>query len=181
MKELISRIERVSADSKETFGSLSPEELNWKPNAKSWSIGQCFEHLIVTNNLYFPNIQKVIDGTHVNNFFSKIPFSVDLIAALMKNSLKPDQKRKMKTFKVFEPSASNVPATIVDDFVENNRTLAGMIESCRDLQTNKIKIAEPLSVALNLRLDDAFEILFIHEQRHFLQAQRVMMSENFPV
>jgi hypothetical protein len=55
-----------------------------------------------------------------------------------------------------------------------------MIEACNDLDAHHIKIAEPLSVALNLRLDDAFEILVMHEKRHFLQAERVMQAEGFP-
>jgi DinB superfamily len=180
MNEIISEIERISANTKQTFGNLSAEQINFKPSAKNWSIGQCFEHLIVTNNLYFPNIQKVIDGTHANNFFSKIPFSTNLIAVAMKNALNPEQKRKMKTFKVFEPSTSNVLQTIIEDFAENNLKLIELIEACKDLDLHKIKIAEPLSVALNLRLDDAFAILAMHEKRHFLQAKRVLEMEEFP-
>lgn len=177
---LISDAETVTKNVETVFGGLNFEQLNWKPNAKSWSIGQCFEHLIVTNKLYFPAIQKVIEGKHRNNFFSKIPFAVDLIAALMKNSLNPEQKRKMKTFKIFEPAASNVSETIIEDFAENQLKLIEMIEACKDFDVHKIKIAEPLSVALNLRLGDAFEILVIHEKRHFLQAERVLQAEGFP-
>jgi DinB superfamily len=178
MKEMISDLKRISAKAKQTFGTLSAEQINWKPNPESWSIAQCFEHLIVTNNLYFPNIQKVINGTHRNNFFSKIPFATNLIAVAMKNALNPDQKRKMKTFKVFEPSTSNVSPTIIEEFVENNQKLIEMIEACKDFDLHKI--AEPLSVALNLRLDDAFEILAMHEKRHFKQAERVLETGEFP-
>ena len=180
MNEIISEIKQISSDAQQTFGNLSAEQLNFKPSAKSWSIAQCFEHLIVTNNLYFPNIQKVIDGTHHNNFFSKIPFGVDLIGALMKNSLNPNQKRKMKTFKVFEPAKSDIPIKIIDDFAENNCKLISMIEAVKDFDIHKIKIAEPLSIALNLRLDAAFEILAMHEKRHFNQAKRVLEMQNFP-
>lgn len=175
---LVKDVEAITEKVQKTFGSLTIEQINWKPNPKSWSIAQCFEHLIVTNNLYFPNIQKVVDGNHRNNFFSKIPFGVDLIGALMKNSLKPEQSRKMKTFKIFEPAKSDIPTTIFDDFVENNQQLIAMIEAVKDLDTDKIKIAEPLSVALNLRLNDAFEILVLHEKRHFQQAQRVLEMQN---
>ena len=51
---LIADAETISEKVGSTFGKLSAEQINWKPNAKSWSIGQCFEHLIVTNELYFP-------------------------------------------------------------------------------------------------------------------------------
>lgn len=180
MNEVISEYKKVGEAVKKTFGNLSAEQINWKPSAEIWSIGQCLEHLIVTNNLYFPNIQKVIDGKHRNNFFSKIPFGVDFIAVMMKNALNPNQKRKMKTFKVFEPSVSNVSPTIIEDFAENNCKLIEKLEACKSFDLHKIKIAEPLSITLNLRLDDAFEILLMHEQRHFLQAERVTKLENFP-
>ncbi len=180
MSEIITELQNISADVQKTFGKLLAEQINWKPNAENWSVGQCFEHLIVTNKLYFPNIQKVIDGTHRNNFFSKIPFATDLIAVLMKNSLNPEQKRKMKTFKIFEPSASNVSETIFEDFAENQQELIEKVKAVNGFDLHKIKISEPLSIALNLRLDDAFEILAMHEKRHFKQAERVMESEGFP-
>ncbi|CAN5340589.1 hypothetical protein BH20ACI2_BH20ACI2_22230 [soil metagenome] len=91
-----SDLQKVADDARETFGSLSAVQLNWKPSDENWSIAQCFEHLIVTNELYFPNIQRVIDGNHRNNFYSKIPFATDLIAFAMKNSLNPNQSKKMK-------------------------------------------------------------------------------------
>ena len=178
--KFIEDLERVSAQTRDVFGGLSGAQLNWKPSAESWSVGQCFEHLIITNDLYFPIIQKVADGTHRNSFFSKIPFSTDLIAALMKNSLKPEQSRKMKTFKIFEPATSNISPTILEEFAANQRKLIALIESVRDLDIDKIKISEPLSAALNLRLSNAFEILVMHEKRHFLQAERVTQSAGFP-
>lgn len=178
--KLTAEAEEISERARSTFGDLSAGQLNWKPGEKSWSIAQCFEHLIKTNELYFPNIQKVIDGKHRNNFFSRIPFTTDLIAVLMKNALKPEQPRKMKTFKIFEPAASSVSETIIEDFAGSQRKLIAMIEAAADFEIHKIKIAEPLSPALNLRLKDAFEILVTHEKRHVQQAERVFRSEGFP-
>lgn len=180
MSEILLELQKISVETIKTFGELSAEQINWKPSEKIWSIGQCFEHLIVTNNLYFPNIQKVIDGKHRNNFYSKIPFGVDLIAVLMRNSLNPEQKRKMKTFKIFEPAASDVSETIIEDFAKNQQKLIEMVRTVEGFDIHKIKISEPVGAALNLRLDDAFEILAMHEKRHFKQAERVMKTEDFP-
>ena len=180
MSEILSELQTISADAQKFFGRLSVEQINWKPSEKVWSVGQCFEHLIVTNNLYFPNIQKVVDGKHSNNFYSKIPFGVDLIAVLMKNSLNPNQKRKMKTFRIFEPAASEVSETIIEDFAENQRKLIEMVKAVKSFDIHKIKISEPVGAALNLRLGDAFEILAMHEKRHFKQAERVTQTSGFP-
>lgn len=180
MNEIIRELQNISADALEKFGNLSPAQINWRPSEDDWSVGQCFEHLIITNKLYFPAIEKVVGGTHRNNFFSKIPFAADLIGVLMKNSLNPEQKRKMKTFKMFEPAASDVSAAVIDDFAENQRKLIEMIIAVKDVDTDKIKIPEPLNRALNIRLSDAFEILVMHEKRHFQQAQRVVRTNGFP-
>lgn len=173
---IIEELREVADDVRTTFGGLSAAQLNWKPNDRNWSVGQCLEHLIITDELYFPNIQKVLDGDHRNNFFSAIPFSTNIIAALMKNSLRPDQKRKMKTFKVFEPTASDIGPDIVNSFLSHQEMLIAMAIAAKGLDLNKIKISEPISPVLNLRLIDAFEILLFHEQRHVVQAKNVFAA-----
>lgn len=115
-------------------------------------------------------MNKVARGKDRNNAFSKILFSTDLIAVLMKNMLKPEQAKQMKTFKIFEAATSGISTTILDGFAENQQKLIALVESVKDLDIHKIKISEPLSAALNLRLSDAFEILAMHENRRFLQA-----------
>ena len=177
---ICSELRKTAYDSKKEFGGLSAEQLNWKPSEKEWSVAQSFQHLIVTNELYFPNIQSAVDGRHRNNVYSKIPFVTDLISFAMKNSLNPKQSRKMKTFRMFQPSASNLPVTIIDDYVTNQNKLIDLVEASRHLDINRIKIAEPISPALNLRLGNAFEILAMHGERHFLQAKRLLEMDGFP-
>ncbi len=53
MSEIISELQKISADTQTTFGKLSPTQINWKPSAEGWSVGQCFEHLIKTNELFY--------------------------------------------------------------------------------------------------------------------------------
>ena len=180
ISSFIATVEIIDDEVRQTFGELSKEQFNWKPNPKSWSIAQCLEHLIVTNDLYFENIQKVADGTHRNNLFSKIPFVTDLIGFGMKKILSPDWKMKMKTFEMFKPSYSDVSESILEDFSKHQEKFIALMESTKDLDCREIKVAEPIGVAVNLRLIDAFEVLVVHEQRHFNQARRVLEMEKFP-
>ena len=176
---LISNIELIQRNIKKTFGELSTSQLNWKQNENEWSIGQCLEHLIVTNNLYFENIQKVADGTHRNNLFSKIPVVPSLIGFGMKQIFAPDWKPKMKTFKMFKPSFSKVSEDILEDFDANQNKFIGLMEATKDLDAKQIKVAEPIGSAVNISLIDAFEVLVLHEHRHIQQAKRVMKLKEF--
>ncbi len=170
----------ISDEVEERFGSLSAEQLNWKPNADEWSVGQCFDHLITTNNLYFKHIQKVADGNHTNNWYSAIPFVPKLIGTMLKKMVSPDSPRKIKTFQVFEPTLSEISKKIIEEFCENNERLISLMEATMGLNLNKIKIPEPISIAVNVSLIDAYEILALHERRHFNQAKSVMQLEGFP-
>ena len=180
VENFISNAVTVNDEIQNTFGGLSNEQLNWKLNEKEWSIAQCLEHLVVTNDLYFENIQKVADGTHSNNFYSKVPLATGLVGWGMKKVLSPDFRPKVKTLKMFEPAQSQVSANILEDFEKNQKRFVSLMEATEGMDVERIKIAEPIGAAVNLKLIDAFEILLVHEKRHFNQAKRVRESDGFP-
>ena len=172
---------RIIADEvKDVFGKLSSEQLNWKYAENIWSIGQIFDHLITTNDLYFDKIQKVADGTHKNNWFSIIPIFPAFTGIMMKKMLGPEAARKMKTFAMFEPSSSNISETIIEDFRQNQEKLISLMKATENLDLKKIKVPEPISPAVNITLIDAYEILIVHEKRHFNQANEVLKMDGFP-
>ena len=39
----------VADETRRAFGQLSAEQVNWKPSEAEWSIGQCLDHLIISN------------------------------------------------------------------------------------------------------------------------------------
>ncbi len=44
-----SQIDSATSAFKDNFERLTVEELNWKPNTKTWSVAQNIHHLIVIN------------------------------------------------------------------------------------------------------------------------------------
>jgi hypothetical protein len=178
--KLITKAKIIAEEFQQTFGHLSEKQLNRKPNENDWSIAQCIEHLIITNDLYFENIQKLADGTHRNNIFSYIPVAPLFTALVMKKVLSPDWRKKMKTLKMFKPSQSDISENILKEFATNQQRFISLMEATKAMDVRKIKVAEPISIAVNLRLIDAFEILLVHEKRHFQQAQRILEIEELP-
>lgn len=47
------QIDQTTNDFVQTFGSLTDEQLNWKPDEKTWSIAQNIRHLILINESYY--------------------------------------------------------------------------------------------------------------------------------
>ena len=54
MKDWTSQLDKITEHFVADFGSLSAEQLNWKPNSQTWSIAQNIDHLIVVNQTYYP-------------------------------------------------------------------------------------------------------------------------------
>lgn len=180
MNEIISELHAISADAKKTFGHLTADQINWKPNAESWSIGQCFEHLIITNSAFFPELQSIIKGERPQKFWEKVsPFS-GFFGNLMIKSLNPKSERKLKAPKKIQPAVSEIRATIIEDFAKHQAELIDKMKQTESLDTKKIILTSPFAKPITYSLYDSYRIIATHEKRHFQQAGRVVQNQEFP-
>ena len=180
MNEIISEIEKISEDARKTFGSLSAEQINWKFSAESWSVGQCFEHLIKINSAYFPELETIIKGDRKQTFWENYSPLSGIWGNLLFKSLSPKAARKLKAPKSAQPATSDIRATIIEDFVQHQAKLADKIRQTENLDTKKIILTSPFAKVVTYSLFDGYRIIVTHERRHFAQAERVTQAENFP-
>ncbi len=179
-QNLIDRLCEVTSDVNRSFRELSAQQINWKPMPDVWSVAQCIDHLIATNSSYFERIESAAGDDFRPNAWSRIPFWSGFVGYMIKRSVDPANRKKMKTFPVFEPTASEYSASVLSDFEECQERLMSFIQKTDHLDRRKIKIASPVSRRVTLSLADAFEILVIHERRHFQQAVEVTELGAFP-
>ena len=170
----------MAGDAQNTFGSLSPEQLNWKPGADQWSIAQCLDHLIVVNSPYFPLIEKIAKGEYRTTLKERMPLLPYLFGSMILRSVQPETQRRSKAFRKFHPSGSAIDAGIVVRFKAHQQELVHCMQKTEDLKLEDIIITSPVSSFITYSLFDAYRIVVAHEQRHLAQARRVMQTEGFP-
>jgi hypothetical protein len=156
------------------FKGLTEEELNWKPNPNSWSIAQHIEHLIVINQTYFPVLAELKSGQYQLPFMGRFRFLVNFFGATVLNAVKPEQKKKIKTFPIWEPSSSNISGDILERFIEHQNELKAQITTSGDLIKNGAIISSPANKNIVYRLETAFDIIVAHEYRHLNHADAVL-------
>jgi hypothetical protein len=179
MSEIISELEKISGDARNTFGNLSTEQINWKPSETGWSVGQCFEHLIKSNEFFYGELDKIAAGTRQNSFLENWSPLSGIFGSLLVGSLKKDERKfKAPTQKIVPPS--DVDAAIIENFIVHQAELIGKIKKTETADWNKIKITSPFMFLMTYKLSDGFQVIIEHEKRHFRQAQRVMQAEGFP-
>ena len=176
---LITATNNIAAEAKTTFGRLSPTQLNWKPSAERWSVAQCFDHLLTSNQGYFPLIEGVIAGVKPT-FWQRVPVLPGLAGKLLIKSLDPKSTRKIKAPAKFQPSHSDINPLVIDHFADQQARVVEKMKATEHLDLENIIITSPVSAAITYSLMDAYRIIVVHERRHFEQARRVTEEPSFP-
>jgi DinB family protein len=183
LSEILAEAEAISKNAQLTFGHLTAEQINWKPSTESWSVGQCFDHLINTNGSYFPQFDQIIERKKRGTFWESLPFLPGFFGRLLINSLSPDSMRKLKAPQAFHPATSTVDPQIISKFAANQNDLIRKIKATAIdvIDLEKVIITSPALKIITYSLIDAYRLIVVHELRHFKQAQRVMESPGFPM
>ncbi|MDQ3713066.1 MAG: DinB family protein [Acidobacteriota bacterium] len=179
VSKLVSELGKISADAQETFDNLSAVQINWKPSADGWSVGQCFEHLMKANLLFFPELEKIAGERRKNSFLENYsPLSSFFGNLLVKSLQKDERKFKAPSQAIVPPS--EIDAHITELFAAHQSELIERVKSTEKADWQKTKITSPFMKLITYTLADGYRVVVEHERRHIRQAKRVMQTENFP-
>jgi DinB superfamily len=171
----------VADETKRMFGQLSAEQINWKPSGDEWSVGQCFDHLIISNRLLLTVIEEIRQGKRGPRAWERVPLLPRFFGKLLIRTLRADIGRNVKAPRALEPSASRIPAGIITSFVEQHDRLLHLMAETRVLELERITITSPVARLITYSLMDAYRLIVVHEQNHFLQASRLVQLPGFPL
>ncbi|MBO0726181.1 MAG: DinB family protein [Blastocatellia bacterium] len=180
LPQIYDESESIAVDAKALFGHLNPEQLNWKPAADSWSVAQCLDHLISSNQSYDPVFDRILKGEYRKTFLHRLPFLPAFMGRTLIKAMAPDAARKFKAPAASQPSSSSIDPQIVERFVAHQRALLAKMRLVEDRAPAEIIITSPFVSVVIYSLLDAFRLLVTHERRHLAQAQRVMEMKGFP-
>ncbi|MEP6901788.1 MAG: DinB family protein [Actinomycetota bacterium] len=179
MSEIISELQKIAENAQTTFGNLSAEQINWKPSAEGWSVGQCLDHLIKSNEAFNPVFEKFKTGERKNSFWENYSPLTGFFGNFLLKSLNNDAKKFKAPSKAIVPPSAIAP-DIVGQFVRHQTEVIKTIKSLGNVDLQKTVVTSPFLKLMTYRLDLAFEIAVAHEKRHIRQAERVTKAEGFP-
>jgi hypothetical protein len=157
---------------------LSDEQLNWQPAPGAWSVGQCLEHLCITNKKYLEAIAPALE--------EKPDAPVDEIISgwfggwFIRNFVEPSPKSRRAPAPPKIRPAARVDVAVLDRFLSGNKSCRELIVQARGKDVNRIRFWNPLVPGVRFTVGTGLEIIGSHERRHLLQAERVRDSVKFP-
>ena len=183
MSERIANIKQAltasAEDARQKFGSLSAEQLNWKPAENSWSVAQCLEHLVKTNAEFYPEFEKLASGRRRNTAWQSYSPLTGFFGRFLIKAVTEDSKKAKAPSNRIVPG-SDVDPMIVEHFVADIVNVNGKIDACSGVDLRRTVVSSPFMRLITYTLDDAYTVLVEHTKRHIRQAERVMQKPGFP-
>lgn len=156
------------------FKNQPIEALNWKANAKSWSVLECIEHLNRYGYFYIPEITSKIKHS---KYESATVFKSNWLGSYFsKSMLYKEDLNKMKTFKSMNPLNSKLDKLTLETFINQQHQIISLLEKSKDINLDKTKTAISISKLIKLKLGDTFRVLIYHNQRHIKQAEKALIT-----
>ena len=86
------------------YHGLSDDQINWQPRPGSWSIGQCLEHLNISNQRLIGKIESALNAAKTAGKRHDGPYVYGFFSRWMLRTIQPPGKSKLRTQSDFEPA-----------------------------------------------------------------------------
>ena len=175
---MIAVFDAADRKARELVTGLSQEQLNWQREAGTWSVGQCLEHLCITNEFYLPAISGSLEGKPISVAPEITPgwFSRWFIRTYIEPS--PRSKHARAPRKIVP--GTRVEPSVLDRFLRSNQAGRELVRRAGNYDVNRIRFKNPFVPVLRFTVGTGLEMFSGHERRHLLQAERVKHSSGFP-
>jgi hypothetical protein len=180
LPQLQAEADAVASTAETLFGSLTAAQLNWKPDVRQWSVGQCLDHLIQSSHLMHRPLDEVIAGTKRSRWLERVPGLAGLWGRIMVRAVAPQGKRRLRASVRATPSVSAIDPGVVRRFTALQRGTVDRMRRLASRDPEHVVITSPILGIVVYSALDACRVIVAHEHRHFAQAQRVMAAPGFP-
>jgi len=178
LKTLLADVAEVTAGVETLRADLTDEQLVWKPEPGVWNVLECIEHLIVVDGLYFPRIEAALAAAQGGG--KDAPFRPSFFGKTFLRYVSPDSKRKIKTFRLFEPPPALTDVSVPARFIAQQAVLTALIQRADGADLNDNTFSSPVSRLIRFSLGEGLTLLVLHQQRHLQQARRLTQHPGFP-
>jgi uncharacterized damage-inducible protein DinB len=177
LTELKAQTEKIIHTVETKFNALPDTPLNHKPAPDSWSILECFEHLNLYSHYYLTALEvAVTKATPSQPQEMKYTWIGKKSVAMMH----PSNTKKQKTLKKMIPAQSRLTRDVLATFLNDQQRILRMIEKASLLNVSKSVVPVEFFKLLKMNIAETLEFVIVHQQRHLIQAERMLMQVSSP-
>jgi len=176
---ITSELDAADARATAIVKDLSIAQLNWKATPDAWSIGQCLEHLCLSNEVYVEPMIEALSADPSGPVDEITPgwFGRWFIQQYIDPTT---QKKRGRAPSSAVPVADRLDASILGRFIASNAKIRDVIARAQTFDINRLRFKNPFVPLIRFTVGTGLQIVARHNHRHLLQAERVRQLADFP-
>jgi hypothetical protein len=180
LAEIETGLAAVAQETQATFGGFDARQLNWRPDAVRWSVGQCFEHLLTANRLMLRAAEDALADARPRTLWQRLPVLPGVLGRMLIRSQAPGAARKFTAPSKSQPSTSDTGTDIIRRFADQHREAVAQVRALDERNSARTIMTSPFISVVTYSVLDGWPLILAHDRRHFEQACRVTLSPGFP-
>jgi hypothetical protein len=174
LQGLLDAIDVCERDAEALVADLSEQELNWQEQpGKTWSVGQCLDHLAVMNPFYLSGFVPLVEHAQAASAGPFRGLASTAGGRWFIGSLEPPVKRRLKSPKPAVPRSTVSRADIVGAYKESHDAYRALVRASAKVDVNRVKGPNPFFTFVPMRISTVLRIIPAHDRRHLWQAANV--------
>jgi hypothetical protein len=170
---LVDQINNATLDARKLVSRHSAADLVCRPDAGSWSVAECLDHVAQTTFAFLPAIQNAI--TSAPALPMPRGLRAGMLARLFVRNLAPPYRIRLKVLPQLAPQCTGFDSSW-NKFLEAQSQLIETVHSARGLAIDRVKVKSPIYARLSYNVYGALCILAAHERRHLWQVERTLRA-----
>ena len=175
IRELHDQLDATDRDAEALVAGLSEEQGAWRPEAGSWSVAECLDHLATGNRVYLRAMQDPAKRARERGRFRRRPARPGFLGGLFVYQLEPPPKwwSRLKAPKPIRPRTAPPLEETFAGFVDSQADVRDFLSANADLDLAGIRFPNPFVRVIFFSLATGLHVITAHERRHLLQAWRI--------
>jgi hypothetical protein len=179
-EEYLAELQRQTAQVSALAQGLNDALLNWQPSPKSWSIGQCLDHLVLMNNLTLEHMREAVEENRDQIEPRQKPIEAgNWLTRWYLESTEPPPRLKIPAPGKIAPT-SRVAGDIVTQFAAIQHQMRQFVKEFGSADLGDLHYRNGFVPGLKLSIDTGLALVAVHNRRHLWQAEQVRKNAGFP-
>ena len=176
---IAAELDAADARAMSLVSGVTSEQLNWKPDARSWSVGKCMEHLCLSNEVYVAPMLQALVRAPKGAADEMTPgwFGRGCIRSYIDPST---QTKRARAPRKATPASSRLDHSIAKRFIASNDAIRAVMARAREIDVNHVRFRNPYVPIIRFTIGTGLLIVARHNHRHLGQAERVTQLPQFP-
>jgi DinB superfamily len=179
-EEYAAELQRQTQQVASLAGALDDSALNWQPGPKSWSIGQCLDHLVVMNTAMVGAMREAVS----ENLDQLEPRQKPIEAASWLtrwyvDHTEPPPKMKLRAPGKIVPT-SRVSGDVLARFEAAQQGILDFVREFGSADLGDVRYKNAIVSGVRLSIDTGLALMAVHNRRHLWQAEQVKSNAGFP-